>query len=214
MLDFSKHAITSDIPKLGMIWNSIPTHLSRENKKFVFSAIRKSARAREYESALQWLENAGLIYKSYQVTTATSPLKGYMNRSGFKVFVLDVGLLGAMVNLSPQLLVAKDRLFNEFKGAFVENYVAQQLRSEKQIDLYYWSSEGGKAEVDFLCEFGSEIYPLEAKAGINPKSKSLDSFDKQFSPSILSRTTLLNLRHDGKILNYPLYAVTLFPKLR
>ena len=213
MLDFSKHAITSDIPKLGMIWNSIPTHLSRENKKFVFSAIRKSARAREYESALQWLENAGLIYKSYQVTTAKSPLKGYMNRSGFKVFVLDVGILGAMVNLSPQLLVAKDRLFNEFKGAFVENYVAQQLRSEKQIDLYYWSSEGGKAEVDFLCEFGSQIYPLEAKAGINPKSKSLDSFDKQFSPSILSRTTLLNLRHDGKIVNYPLYAFTLFPKL-
>ena len=95
----------------------------------------------------------------------------------------------------------------------MENYVAQQLRSEKQIDLYYWSSEGGKAEVDFLCEFSSRLYPLEAKAGINPKSKSLNSFDKQFSPTILSRTTLLNLRHDGKIVNYQLYAVTLFPKL-
>ena len=213
LLDFSKHAITSDIPKLGMIWNSIPTQLAKENKKFVFSAIRKSARAREYETALQWLENAGLIYKAYQVATAKNPLKGYMNRSSFKVFVLDVGILGAMVNLSPQLLIAKDRLFNEFKGAFVENYVAQQLRSEKQIDLYYWTSEGKKAELDFLCEFGSQIYPLEAKAGINPKSKSLNSFDKQFSPTILSRTTLLNLRHDGKILNYPLYAITLFPKL-
>ncbi|MDO9528471.1 MAG: ATP-binding protein [Syntrophales bacterium] len=213
LLDFSKHAITSDIPKLGMIWDSIPTHLAKENKKFVFTAIRKSARGREYESALEWLENAGLIYKSYQVTTAKNPLKEYMNRTNFKVFVLDVGILGAMVNLSPQLLAGKDRLFNEFKGAFVENYVAQQLRSEKMVDLYYWTSEGKKAEIDFLCESASQIYPLEAKAGINPKSKSLISFDKQFNPTVLSRTTLLNLRHDGRICNYPLYAITLFPEL-
>jgi len=196
-----------------MIWDSIPTQLAKENKRFVFSAIRKSARAREYEDALQWLEKAGLIYKSHQVTIPKKPLKGYMNRSSFKVFVFDVGILGAMVKLAAQLLIEKDRLFTEFKGAFVENYVAQQLHSEKQIDLYYWTSEGKKAELDFLCEFGSQIYPLEAKAGINPKSKSLNSYDKQFSPSILSRTTLLNLRHDGRILNYPLYAITLFPKL-
>jgi predicted AAA+ superfamily ATPase len=213
LLDFSKHAITSDIPKLTMIWDSIPTQLAKENKRFVFSAIRKSARAREYEGALQWLEKAGLIYKSHQVTIPKKPLKGYMNRSSFKVFVFDVGILGAMVKLAPQLIIEKDRLFTEFKGAFVENYVTQQLRSEKQIDLYYWTSEGKKAELDFLCEFGSQIYPLEAKAGINPKSKSLNSYDNKFSPSILSRTTLLNLRHDGRILNYPLYAITLFPKL-
>ena len=213
MLDFAKHAITSDIPKLGMIWNSIPAHLSRENKKFIFSAIRKSTRAREYESALQWLESAGLIYKSYQVTTAKCPLKGYMNRSSFKVFVLDVGLLGAMANLSPGALVGNGSLFSEYKGAFVENYVAQQLRAGKQIDLYYWTSKGKKAELDFLCEFGSHIYPLEAKAGINPKSKSLNSFDRQFNPVVLSRTTLLNMRRDGKICNYPLYAINLFPEL-
>ncbi|MDY6863502.1 MAG: ATP-binding protein [Thermodesulfobacteriota bacterium] len=213
LLDFSKHAITSDISKLNIIWDSIPAHLSKENKKFVFTAIRKSARGREYESALQWLENAGLIYKSYQVTTAKNPLKRYMNRNNFKVFVLDVGILGAMVNLSPQLLAGKDNLLNEFKGAFVENYVAQQLRSEKKVDLYYWTSKGKKAETDFLCEFASQVYPLEAKAGINPKSKSLISFDRQFHPNILSRTTLLNLRHDGRICNYPLYAITLFPEL-
>jgi predicted AAA+ superfamily ATPase len=213
LLDFAKHAITSDIPKLGMIWDSIPAHLSRENKKFVFSAMRKSARGREYESALQWLEDAGLTYKSYQVTTAKHPLKAYMNRSNFKVFVLDVGLLGAMANLSSRVLVGNSSLFGEFKGAFIENYVAQQLRSEKQIDLYYWTSQGKKAELDFLCEFGSRAYPLEAKAGINPKSKSLNSFDRQFNPPVLSRTTLLNLRHDGKICNYPLYAVSLFPEL-
>jgi predicted AAA+ superfamily ATPase len=213
LLDFSKHAITSDIPKLTMIWDSIPSQLAKENKRFVFSAIRKSVRAREYEGALQWLENAGLIYKSHQVTVPKRPLKGYMNRSSFKVFVFDVGILGALVKLAPQVLIEKDRPFTEFKGAFVENYVAQQLRSEKQIDLYYWTSQGKMAELDFLCEFGSQIYPLEAKAGINPKSKSLNSYDQQFSPPILSRATLLNLRHDGRILNYPLYAITLFPKL-
>jgi predicted AAA+ superfamily ATPase len=213
LLDFSKHAITSDIPKLTMLWDSIPSQLAKENKRFVFSAIRKSVRAREYEGALQWLENAGLIYKSHQVTVPKRPLKGYMNRSSFKVFVFDVGILGAMVKLAPQVLIEKDRLFTEFKGAFVENYVAQQLRSEKQIDLYYWTSEGKMAELDFLCEFGSQIYPLEAKAGISPKSKSLSSYDQQFKPPILSRATLLNLRHDGRILNYPLYAIWLFPRL-
>ncbi|MBE9581019.1 MAG: ATP-binding protein [Proteobacteria bacterium] len=213
MLDFAKHSITSDIPKLGMIWNSIPAHLSRENKKFIFSAIRKSVRAREYESALQWLEAAGLIYKAYQVTAAKCPLKGYMNRSSFKVFVLDVGLLGAMANLSPRALVGNGSLFSGYKGAFVKNYVAQQLHAGKQIDLCYWTSRGKKAELDFLCEFDSHIYPLEAKAGINPKSKSLNSFDHQFRPVVLSRTTLLNMRRDGKICNYPLYAVSLFPEL-
>ncbi len=150
--------------------------------------------------------------KSYQVTTAKTPLKGYMNRSNFKVFALDVGILGAMVNLSPQLLVGRNRLFSEFRGAFVENYVAQQLRSEKRVDLYYWTSEGKRAEANFLCEFVSQIYPLEAKADINPKSKSLISFDRQFKPTVLSRATLLNLRHDGRICNYPLYAITLFPE--
>ena len=213
LLDFSKHAITSDIPKLGLIWNSTPAHLARENKKFIFSAIRKSVRAREYESALQWLEDAGMIYKSYQVTTARYPLKAYMNRSSFKVFVLDIGILGARANLSPKAVIDYSSLFSEYKGAFMENYVAQQLRSEKQIDLYYWTSRGKKAELDFLCEFDSRIYPLEAKAGINPKSKSLSSFDLQFNPTVLSRTTLLNMRRNGKIRNYPLYAITLFPEL-
>ena len=213
MLDFAKHTITSEIPKLGMLWDSVPAYLARENKKFIFSAIRKSARAREYESALQWLEDAGLIYKSYQVAKAKHPLKAFMNRSTFKVFVLDVGILGAMTNLLPKAFIGKDSLFSEYKGAFVENYVAQQLRSGKEIGLYYWTSKGGKAELDFLYEHGSQILPLEAKAGINPKSKSLTSFDRQFNPAVLSRTTLLNLRRDGKICNYPLYAVSLFPKL-
>jgi predicted AAA+ superfamily ATPase len=213
LLDFSKHAPTSDIPKLGLIWNSILAHLSRENKKFIFSAIRKSARAREYENSIQWLEDAGLIYKSYQVSTAGSPLKGFMNRNSFKVFVLDVGILAAMAGIPPKTLVDGNKLFSTYKGAFVENYVAQQLKSEKEIDLFFWTSTGKRAELDFLCEIDGDIHPLEAKAGVSPKSKSLLSYDNQFDPSVLFRTTLLNLRKDGKICNIPLYAARIFPEI-
>ncbi|NOZ03725.1 MAG: ATP-binding protein [FCB group bacterium] len=213
LLDFAKHGITASIPKINLIWNSIPAQLAKENKKFVFSAVRKSARAREYESAIQWLEDAGLIYRSFQVSNPKIPLKGYANPQSFKVFMLDVGILGAMANLHSGILLKGDDLFQEFKGAWVENYVAQQLKAETGIPLYYWTSTGKKAELDFLCEFKTRIYPLEVKAGINPRSKSLLSYDRQFSPPVLSRTTLLNLKKDGKVVNYPLYAIHLFPKL-
>lgn len=213
ILDFSKHAAVSDIPKISLLWNSIPAQLARENNKFIFSAVKKSARAREYESALQWLDDTGLIMRSYQVSTAKLPLQGYANREAFKVFVLDVGILGAMANLPAALVVKGEKLFNEFRGAFVENYVAQQLRAHYDYELYYWKSSGGRAEVDFLIQHEEEIFPLEAKSGINPRSKSLKSYDVQFSPGQLSRTTLLNLKHDGSICNYPLYAIPLFPEL-
>jgi predicted AAA+ superfamily ATPase len=212
-LDFAKHSTTSDIPKLQIIWDCIPLQLGRENKRFLFSVLRKSARAREYEGAIQWLCDAGLIYKSYQITTAKYPLKGYIDRNAFKIFLLDVGLLGAMANIPAEIIVEGNRLFDEYKGGFVENYVAQQLKTLKQIDLFYWKSSGKKAEVDFLCEFDNLICPLEVKSGINPKSKSLRSFDLQFNPQALSRTTLLNLKHDGKTCNYPLYSISLFPEL-
>ena len=212
LLDFSKHVQSAEIPKLSLIWDSIPAQLARENRKFMFSAIRKSARAREYENAVQWLTDAGLTLKSHLVTTVRYPLKGYMSREAFKVFVLDIGILGAMARVPAGILARGDALFTQYHGAFVENYVAQQL-SAARADLYYWKSEGQRAELDFLCEYDNEILPLEAKSGINPRSKSLRSYDNQFSPSVMSRTTLLNLSRDGRICNYPLYAVTLFPKL-
>jgi hypothetical protein len=212
-LDFAKHAPKSDIPKLQIIWDSIPAQLGKENKKFIFSALRKSARAREYESAVQWLKDAGIIYISYQTSTAKLPLKGYINRNAFKIFVLDVGILGAMAKISHKILIEGEQLFNEYKGAFVENYTAQQFVASKQTDLAYWTSSGKKAEIDFLFEMNNHIYPLEAKSGINPKSKSLKSYDNQFNPKFLSRATLLNLKQDGKIVNYPLYAIHLFPDL-
>ncbi len=209
VLDFAKHAPASDIPKLTQIWDSLPRHLARENKKFVFSAVKKGARARAYENALTWLEDAGLIHRANAVETVKQPLKHYADSGSFKVYVLDVGLLGAMARSPVELLAQGERLFNEYEGAFVENFIAQQLISHFHQPLYCWRSKGGKAELDFLCEFGDRICPLEVKAGINPKSKSLKSYDWQFNPASLARANLLNLKKDGKIFNLPLYAVSL-----
>ena len=212
VLDFAKHAPSADIPKLTLIWDSIPKHLARENKKFVFSAIKKGARARAYENGLTWLEDTGLIHRANAVETVKHPLKHYANTGCFKIYALDVGLLGAMAKSPVELLAQGKRLFDEYEGAFVENYVAQQLVSHFHQQLYYWRSKGGKAELDFLFEFQGHICPLEVKAGINPKSKSLKSYDLQFKPDRLMRTTLLNFKKNGKIYNLPLYAVSLLPE--
>ncbi|MBW1911257.1 MAG: ATP-binding protein, partial [Deltaproteobacteria bacterium] len=213
VFDFAKHAPAADIPKLTLIWDSIPKHLARENKKFVFSAIKKGARARAYENALIWLDDTGLIHRASAVETDKHPLMHYADTGCFKAYALDVGLLGAMARSSVELLVQGERLFNEYEGAFVENYVAQQLVSHFHQPLYYWRSKGGKAELDFLCEFEGKICPLEVKAGINPKSKSLKSYDLQFQPALLARTNLLNFKKDGKICNLPLYAISQLPGL-
>jgi len=213
VLDFAKHAPSTDVPKLTQIWDSIPKHLAKENKKFVFSAIKKGARGRAYENALTWLEDAGLIHRAYASQSPKHPLKHYADTSCFKVYALDVGLLGAIANSPVGMLAQGERLFNEYEGAFVENYVAQQLISNFHQPLFYWRSRGGKAELDFLCEFADRIYPVEVKAGINPKSKSLKSYDLQFKPAQLVRTNLLDFKKDGKICNLPLYAVSLLPSL-
>ncbi len=207
VLDFAKHAAALQVARIIAIWESLAKHLSRENKKFIFSAIQKSARARDYEDALVWLERAGLIHRAFAVETARLPLRGHADRQSFKVYALDVGLLGALANTAPQLMAHGDRLFAEYRGALVENYVAQQLIASAAGELYYWRSSGGKAEVDFLMERDGEILPLEVKAGVNPKSKSLRSFDAQFAPPLLIRSTLLNLKRDDRVLNVPLYAV-------
>jgi predicted AAA+ superfamily ATPase len=212
VLDFAKHAVPSNIVKQTVLWESIPGQLGKENKKFIFSAIKKSARGREYENAIQWLEDAGLILRAFLVSTGRPPLKTYVDRSSFKVFALDIGLLGALTNVPAENTIIGDNLFTEYKGAFVENYVAQQLKARGN-DLYFWKSNG-VAEIDFVCEAGGSVYPLEAKAGINPKSKSLQVYDERYNPCVLLRTTLLNLKQNGNIRNYPLYAISLFPKIK
>ncbi|MCP4682046.1 MAG: ATP-binding protein [Desulfobacterales bacterium] len=213
VLDFAKHAPAVDIPKLTLVWESIPKHLAKENKKFIFSAVKKGARAREYENALKWLGDSGLVLRAAAAQTDKYPLKHYADTSCFKMYALDVGLLGAMARSPVDLLVKGNRLFNEYEGAFVENYVAQQMVSHFNQLLYYWRSKGGKAELDFLCEFSGRVYPLEVKAGINPKSKSLKSYDMKFSPDKLMRTNLLNFKQDGKVYNLPLYAISLLQRL-
>jgi predicted AAA+ superfamily ATPase len=213
VFDFAKHASQSDIVKLTRVWESIPRHLAKDNKKFILQAVHKSARARDYENALVWLEDTGLIHRCYATSTGKLPLKGYADRSCYKVYCLDVGLLGAMANAPTTLAAQKNRIFNEYEGALVENYVAQQLTASLGSDLYYWRSKGKTAELDFLCEFEGSIYPLEVKSGVNPKSKSLKSYDDQFKPSLLLRSSLLNLVHDGKICNIPLYAVSCLHKI-
>ena len=210
VMDFAKYASAADIPKLRMIWDAIPAQLARPKKRFFLSNLKKSARLRDFENAIQWLEKAGLIHRVFRVKTARKPLKAYAEENIFKVYALDIGLVGAQTGMTPDLIVRGDRLFQEFEGALTESYVLQELIAEKGLELYYWESNG-TAEVDFVCEYSSLIYPLEAKAGINVKSKSLQSFDSKFTPPYLGRTSLLNMKRDGRILNYPLYAISLFP---
>lgn len=210
VLDFAKYAAGPDIPKLRMVWDSIPAQLSKENKKFVFSLLKKSARLRDFDNAIQWLEKAGLIHRVFRISTAKRPLKAYAEENIFKMYALDIGLLGALAKIPADILVRGDRIFREFEGALVESYALQELKAAKDMDLYYWERRG-TAEVDFVCEDSESIYPLEAKAGINFRSKSLLSFDQKFNPPYLGRTTQLNLKRDGQFLNIPLYAVSLFP---
>lgn len=209
-LDFAKYANAPDIPKLGLIWEAIPGQLAKENKKFVFSNLKRSARRREFENALAWLERSGLVLKACRIKTAKLLLSAYRVTNIFKLYALDVGLLGAMADVAPTVMVQGDLIFHQIEGALVENYVAQQLMAHHNRDLFYWQS-GGLAEVDFVCACADHIIPLEVKAGINPKSKSLLFFMKKFDPHVAVRTTLLNMKRDAHLFNIPLYAISLFP---
>lgn len=205
--DFAKHAPPHEIMKITTAWKQVHRQLAKENKKFVFATIRKSARGRDYEEALQWLTDAGLIHKSFLIETPKFPLSAYADNNSFKIFLADVGLLGAQSNLSPKILIEGDSLFTEFKGALTENYVAQEWVATHQKGLYYWTSEG-TAEVDFLIEQEHKIYPLEVKAGLSQKKKSLLVYNQKYNPAKLLRTSSMNLKHDGAIYNYPLYMIS------
>lgn len=210
-LDFSKYAEARDIPKLSLIWKSIPKQLSKENKKFIFTAVAKSARAREYENAIIWLEDNSLIHRSYRASKPNLPLSGYMDSNIYKVFLLDIGLLGAMSKIDMKSILFGNKIFTDFKGAFTENFVAQELKSIGN-NLYYWESNG-KAEVDFLIESEGKIRPIEVKAGISTKNKSLKEYGKRYSPDKLIRTNLLNLSINDKITNIPLYALSILHRI-
>ena len=210
-LDFAKHAPKELIMKITTVWESVPSQLAKENKKFKWSDIHENARAREYETTLEWLADAGLIHLSYPVSTPKFPLSAYREKNAFKIFLIDVGLLGAMSRLSPQIILEGNAFFTEFKGAFTENYIAQAL-SIHNTPLYYWTSEG-RAEIDFLLEHKNAIYPMEIKAGTSCKKKSLLVYAEKFKPTLLLRASLMNLKKDGNVLNIPLYLAGLFAGL-
>ncbi|MBF8262944.1 MAG: hypothetical protein HW387_609 [Parachlamydiales bacterium] len=204
-LDFAKHAPKEHIMKINQVWGSIPSQLSKENKKFIYSAVREGGRAKEFEVALQWLVEAGLIYKVPLISTPKIPLSAYADLNAFKIYLVDVGLLGAMSQLSAKTILHENELFQEFRGAIAENYVAQEL-IHSQYALFYWTSEG-KAELDFIIEQDDSIYPLEVKSGNSSKKKSLRVYGDIYNPQILIRSSPMNLRKDGNILNCPLYLI-------
>lgn len=202
-LDFAKHAPQNIIMKINQVWDVIPSQLAKENKKFIYSVIRKGARAQEFEVAIQWLTEAGLIYKVHNITTPTLPLNAYINHDIFKIYMVDVGLLATMANLSAKTIIYGDEIFREFRGALIENYVVQEL-IRQEYGTFYWSS-AGQAEVDFIVQHEDKIYPLEVKAGISLKKKSLLIYAQKYNPSLMIRTSPLNLKLNGRLLNCPLY---------
>lgn len=208
--DFSKHAPSEIIPRIRMIWNSIPSQLAKENKKFLYGLIKKGSRAREYEMAMLWLMDCGLVHKVNRVTKPGLPLKAYEDLKAFKLFMLDVGLLSCMVSLNEKTLLNGNDLFKEFKGALTEQYVHQQLIISKKMKPYYWSNTKGSAEIDFLIDTGEKIVPVEVKAEANLKAKSLKSYYESYEPQISVRTAMLDYKKENWLLNIPLWAIETF----
>ena len=203
--DFSKHAPNSLIPRLRYLWNSIPSQLARENKKFVYGLIREGARAREYEDALLWLEDSGLIRRVSCVTAGHVPLKAYENLKAFKLYHLDIGLLARMSELSPASILDKTGVFQEFKGAMTEQFVLQELSQYRFLrSIYYWSTPGSEAEVDFLFDYNGNVIPVEAKAGLTVHAQSLKQFRLKYAPVLSIKTSLRNLDYRDGVLNLPL----------
>lgn len=205
--DFSKHAPNEAVPRIRMLWNSIPAQLTKENKKFIYGIIKEGARAKDYETALMWLTDCGLVHKVYRVTAPSIPLKAYEDLKAFKLFLADVGLLGCMVRLNQSVLLDRNELFKEFKGALTEQYVLQQLKTVKGVDTYYWTNDRGNAEIDFLIDTGNEIVPIEVKAETNLKAKSLKTFCEKYNPKMAIRTSMTDYKQEDWLLNLPLWAV-------
>lgn len=205
--DFSKHAPNEIVPRLRMLWDSILTQLSKENKKFVFGLIKKGARAKEYELALSWLIDCGLVYRINRISKPAIPLKGYVDNSAFKLYVVDVGLLAAMGDINAKTLLEGNAVFEEFKGALTEQYVLQQLIINPDMPVCYWSAESRVAEIDFVIQHVGKIIPIEVKAEENLQAKSLKSYCQKYNPEIALRVSMSDYRKENWLTNIPLYAV-------
>lgn len=205
--DFSKYAPLEIVPKIRMVWNSIPSQLAKENKKFLYGLVREGGRAKEYETAIMWLCDCGLVYKIERVKGGGIPLKAYVDQKAFKLFVVDVGLLGCMTGLSPKILLDGNDLFTEFKGALTEQYVCQQLKTLENLSIYYYTNDRGSCEVDFMVDTGERTVPVEVKAEVNLKAKSLKTYYEKYQPEISIRTSMADYRPEEWLMNLPLYAI-------
>ena len=205
--DFSKHAPNNIVPRIRQLWNNIPTQLAKENKKFIYGLVNKGARAREYEIALSWLIDCGLIYQVNRVNTSKIPLSAYQDFSAFKLYLLDVGLLGAMSGIDDKTLLEGNDIFEEFKGSLTEQYVLCQLKQCTGLNAFYWSSDTGISEIDFIVQIGKNNVPIEVKAGENLQAKSLKTFVQKYNSKINVRTSMSRYRKEDWLINIPLYAI-------
>jgi predicted AAA+ superfamily ATPase len=210
--DFSKHAPANVVPRIQMVWNSIPSQLARENKKFLYGALKTGARAKDFELAIQWLTDAGLAVKIFRTNSAKAPLKHYEDLSAFKLFLIDVGLLGALSNLEPRLVLEKTNIFTEFKGALTEQFVAEQLLAVGR-PLYYFSSDDAKTEVDFMIEIDGRPVPIETKSAANLNSKSLAYFVAKNQIPLAVKLSLKPAKTNPVVQNQPLYLAEYVPFL-
>lgn len=210
--DFSKHVPKTELQKVIQIWNNFNTQLAKENKKFIFGAVKPSARASEYENAINWLVSSGLMYKVNRVGNCKMPLKGYMDYNAFKLYFIDVGLLSAKNNLDMKTIIDGNKIFTEYKGSLTEQYVLEELKSNYDIDLFYWTSDSYQSEIGFLIQYESKVIPIEVKAEKNLQAKSLKSFIEKYKNETNIRTSMSDYRVNGKITNIPLYAIGRFDK--
>ncbi len=205
--DFGKHAPAIDVPKIQLIWESLPSQLAKENKKFLYSTVKTGARAREYENALNWLKNANLVSKVHRITKPGLPLSAYDDLDAFKIYMVDVGLLRRHSHLAASAFAENTRLFTEFKGALTENYVYQSLSRIYEVQPRYWAQ--APYEVDFIMQKENDIFPIEAKAGVNIKSTSIKKYAEDYKQNtrLIIRTSLRNLSLNGNVLNVPLFMI-------
>lgn len=205
--DFSKHAPNTIVPRIRQLWNNIPTQLAKENKKFIYGLIKEGARAREYELALSWLIDCGLVYQINRVKDCKTPLSAYQDFSAFKLYVLDIGLLGAMAKIDVTTLLEGNEIFVEFKGSLTEQFVLEELKSNTNVPIFYWSSDKGIAELDYLIQIGRNNVPIEVKANENLMAKSLKSFVEKYHTKINVRTSMTDYRKEEWLINIPLYMI-------
>jgi hypothetical protein len=203
--DFAKYAPNDIVPKIRLVWHSLIAQLAKENRKFIYGQIKKGARAKDFELAINWLLAAGLVLKVNRIEKPTLPLNAYADYDAFKLFLVDIGLLNAIGNLDQKILLEKNSILKEYKGALTEQFVCQQLKINN--DLYYWSMPNTTAEIDFVIQHQNEIIPIEVKAEENLKSKSLKTYVEKFSPNIAIRTSMSPYRKENWLTNIPLYAI-------